>query len=110
MASSQKTADFILQQIQSAGAVSARKMFGEYTIYCNGKVVALVADDQLYVKPTVAGKQFLGTVDEKPPYTGAKLCYRISGERWDDHEWLTNLIKLTAKELPLPKTKAKKSK
>ena len=110
MASSQKTSDFILQQIKSAGAVSARKMFGEYSIYCDGKVVALVADDQLYVKPTAAGKQFLGAVDEKPPYTGAKLCYYISGERWDDHDWLTKLIKLTAKELPLPKEKVKKSK
>ena len=110
MASSQKTADYILQQIQSAGAVSAKKMFGEYTIYCDGKVVALVADDQLFVKPTAAGKQFLGTVEEKPPYPGAKPCYFISGESWDDHDWLTQLIKLTAKELPLPKKKVKKSK
>ena len=110
MASTQKTADFILQQIQSAGAVSARKMFGEYSIYCDGKVVALVADDQLFVKPTSAGKQFLGTVEEKPPYPGAKPCYFISGERWDDHDWLTQLVKLTAKELPLPKKKDKKSK
>ena len=110
MASNQKTADYILEQIQSAGAVSAKKMFGEYTIYCDEKVVALVADDQLFVKPTSAGKEFLGTVDEKPPYTGAKPCYLISGERWDDHVWLTKLIKVTAKELPLPKKKAKKSK
>ena len=110
MASSQKTADYIRQQIQSAGAVSAKKMFGEYTIYCDGKVAALVADDQLFVKPTAAGKQFLGTVEEKPPYPGAKPCYFISGESWDDHDWLTQLIKLTAKELPLPKKKVKKSK
>ena len=110
MASSQKTVDYILEQIQSAGAVSARKMFGEYAIYCDDKVVALVADDQLFVKPTSAGREFLGTVDEKPAYPGAKPCFRISGEQWDDHDWLAKLIKLTAKELPLPEKKVKKSK
>lgn len=110
MASSQKIADFILEQIQSAGAVSARKMFGEYTIYCDQKVVAFVADDQLFIKPTSAGRQFLGTVEEKPPYVGAKNCFFISGEKWDDHDWLTKLIQLTAKELPLPKKKPGKSK
>ena len=110
MASSQKTADFILEQIQFAGAVSARKMFGEYTIYCDEKVVAVVADDQRFVKPTSAGKEFLGTVEEQPPYLGAKNWFFISGERWDDHDWLTKLIELTAKELPLPKKTPKKSK
>jgi hypothetical protein len=29
---------------------------GEYAIYCNGKVVALVCDNQLFVKPTEAAQ------------------------------------------------------
>ncbi len=32
--------------------LSARKMFGEYALYLDGKVVALVCDDQLFLKPT----------------------------------------------------------
>ncbi len=52
MASSQGTVDFIVEQMASAGTVSARKMFGEYGIYCDGKMVALVCDDRLFVKPT----------------------------------------------------------
>lgn len=39
MASSQKIVDFILDQIKNAGTVHAKKMFGEYGIYCDGKIV-----------------------------------------------------------------------
>jgi TfoX/Sxy family transcriptional regulator of competence genes len=56
MASKQGTVDFILEQIAAAGTVSAKKMFGEYALYCDGKMVALVCDDQLFVKITEAGK------------------------------------------------------
>ncbi|VEG90940.1 TfoX/Sxy family protein [Legionella spiritensis] len=106
MSSAQNIVDFILEQIMDAGTVSAKKMFGEYAIYCNEKVVALVCDDQLFVKPTDAGKAFVGNYAEAPPYPGAKSYLLISGDMWEDHEWLTKLIKITASELPLPKRKS----
>jgi TfoX/Sxy family transcriptional regulator of competence genes len=90
-----------------ANAVSAKKMFGEYGVFCDGKMVAIIADDQLFVKPTAAGKAFLGDVEEVPPYPGAKSYFLISGEQWDDCEWLSELIRLTCGELPLPKKKSK---
>ncbi|MGU7785136.1 TfoX/Sxy family protein [Burkholderia sp. PU8-34] len=102
MASSQSTADYIVEQMSAAGAVSARKMFGEYGIYCDGKVVALVCDDKLFVKPTPGGKAFLGEYEEGQPYPGAKPCIVISGERWDEREWLSQLIRITAAQLPVP--------
>jgi TfoX/Sxy family transcriptional regulator of competence genes len=105
MASSQSTVDFIAEQIQSAGFIRTRKMFGEYAIYCNEKVVAFVCDDQLFVKPTEAGKALFDELDEAPPYPGAKNYYRVTEERWEDHEWLTDLIIQTAAALPLPKPK-----
>lgn len=105
MASQQSTVDFILEQIAGAGIISAKKMFGEYGIYCDGKIVALVCDDQLFVKPTVAGRKFVGACVEKPPYVGAKPYLFVSGEQWDDSEWLAKLIKISAAELPLPKKK-----
>ena len=55
MSPKQSLADFIIEQIENAGTVSARKMFGEYGIFCNGKMVALICDDQFFVKPTIAG-------------------------------------------------------
>jgi TfoX/Sxy family transcriptional regulator of competence genes len=108
MASSQGTVDFLLDQIASAGEVSARKMFGEYGIYCDGKMPALVCDDQLFVKPTEEGRAYLGEVEEAPPYPGAKNNFLIPGDRWDDAEWLSGLIRITAQVIPFPKKKKKK--
>jgi TfoX/Sxy family transcriptional regulator of competence genes len=105
MASQQSTVDFIVEQMQTAGQVTSRKMFGEYGIFCSGKMVALVCDDQLFIKPTPGGRAYLDTVEEAPPYPGAKPCFLISGDRWDDGEWLGELVRITARELPLPKKK-----
>jgi DNA transformation protein and related proteins len=101
MSSQKETVDFILEQIANAGVVSARKMFGEYGIYCDGKYVAAVCDDQLFVKPTNAGKAAIGEVVEAPPYPGAKNSYLIRGDFWDDAEWLSEVIRATARDLPL---------
>jgi TfoX/Sxy family transcriptional regulator of competence genes len=103
MASQQSTVDFIVDQISGAGAVHAKKMFGEYGVYCDGKMVALVCDDQLFVKPSDAGREFVGACEEGSPYPGAKPCLLISGDRWDDAEWLTRLIAISAAALPAPK-------
>jgi len=105
MATSQSTIDFLLDQISGAGVVRARKMFGEYALYCDEKVVALVCDDTFFLKPTTAGKSFLGNVEEAPPYPGAKMYYLIEEEHWEDREWFTELITKTAEELPAPKRK-----
>jgi DNA transformation protein and related proteins len=105
MSSLQTTVDFILEQIEAAGNVTARKMFGEYGVYCDGKIVALVCNDQLFVKPTAAGRAFAGAVDEAPPYQGAKPSLLIANDRWDEAEWMSELIRLTAQNLPAPKAR-----
>jgi TfoX/Sxy family transcriptional regulator of competence genes len=107
MATQQSTVDLILEQIAAAGAVSAKKMFGEYGIYCDGRMVALVCDNELFIKKTEAGKALVGDIEEKSPYPGAKPCFLISGERWEEREWLSKLISVSAAELPVPKKKTK---
>jgi DNA transformation protein len=110
MSSSQRNVDFILEQIAGAGGVSARKMFGEYGLYCDGRLVALVCDDQLFVKPTEAGRAFIGEVDPVSPYPQARLWYRIGDDQWDERDWLARLIAITTEQLPLPAPKAPKKK
>jgi DNA transformation protein and related proteins len=105
MATAQSTVDFLTDQMAGAGDIRSRKMFGEYAIYCDDKVVALVCDDQLYIKPTNAGKAFLKTVTEAPPYPGSKNYYWIDESQWEDREWLTELVTKTAAELPAKKKK-----
>lgn len=98
---------FIADQIHDSCDVTYRKMFGEYALYSRGKVVALICDEQLFVKPTDAGRSFVGDVVEAPPYPGAKNSFLI-GDEIDDPEWLTELIRVTEAALPAPKPKKKK--
>jgi len=108
MASDNEFVKFLAEQMNQAGAIRYRKMFGEYAIYCNEKVVALVCDNKLYVKPTEAGRKFIGSVDEAPPYSGAKPFFFIE-DQFEGADWLSELIKITEQELPAPKPKKAKT-
>jgi DNA transformation protein len=110
MATSTNTIAFLLDQLCGAGDMSAKKMFGEYCLYLAGKPVGLVCDDQLYLKPTKAGQALLQQVVEGSPYPGAKPHLLITADQWEEAEWLCDLVRATAKELPLPKPKVKKPK
>lgn len=107
MGSKQTTIDYLLSQMQDAGEVSAKKMFGEYGVYCDGRMIALVCDDQFYLKPTDAGRKYLVNPEEGQPYPGAKFWFLIPEDSWDDSLWFTELIRLTTQEVPLPKPKKK---
>lgn len=52
-------------------------MFGEYALYLDNKVVALVCDNQCFVKPTPGGRAFIGEVTEGFPYRGAKTAFLV---------------------------------
>ena len=106
MASDLDFVEFVVDQMADAGVISYRKMFGEYVVYCEGKVVALICDNRLFVKPTKGGKSFIVDVVEAPAYPGAKLSFLIE-EQIEDKEWLSDLVRLTERELPEPRPKKK---
>ena len=111
MATSQSTIDYILDQVQPLERVRAKKMFGEYALYYDDKVVALACDDQLFVKITPAGKAFVGGgYQEGTAYPGAKPSMLIGAEDLDDSERLCELLRITAAALPGPKPKKAKAK
>ena len=100
MATSKDTIAFLLEQLEPL-PVRARAMFGEYGLYCDEKVVALVCDDIVFLKPTAA----TDGMPEGPPYTGAK-DYRIAdGDVVEDSGRLRALVQATADALPAPKPK-----
>jgi TfoX/Sxy family transcriptional regulator of competence genes len=109
MTSKLEFVEFIVGQLENANDVTFKKMFGEYAIYSGSKLVALICDDRLLVKPTSGGKSFIGEVVEASPYPGAKPCFLIE-EQFEDEDWLCNLIRITEEELPIPKPKKKKVK
>ena len=109
MASDLAFVEYVCEQVRDAGQVAFKKMFGEYAIYLENKVVALVCDNQLFVKQTQAGRALLETVVEAPPYPGAKAHFLI-GEQIEDRSLMSQLIKVTGGEIPEPKPKQPKTK
>ena len=110
MASKQSTVDYILDQLSSMRNIRTRKMFGEYALYCDELVVALICNDRLYVKITAEGKKFAGDeYYEGCAYKGARPSMLIDQDKIDDFEWLSELILITAHNLPAPKVKNKKN-
>lgn len=109
MASKAETVEYIIEQIQGLGEVRYKRMFGEYGIYYREKMVALVCDDQLFIKPTTVGKEYLVEPEEGQPYPGAKNWFLISEDCWEDRDWLCELIRLSEPEIALPIKKKKKA-
>lgn len=109
MATESEFAQFITDQLSGLDTVTTRRMFGEYALYANGKVVGLICDNRLFVKPTEAGRTFIGDPVMAPAFSGAKPSYLIE-DGLDDRRWLAELISLTANELPPPKIRKRKVK
>lgn len=106
MASSLSFVQYIVDQCGEAGDITARKMFGDYGIYCYGKIFGLICDNRLFIKPTDEGRKMLRSEIQMPPYDGAKPYFLI--EEVDDREYLVQLVKATVAALPDPKPKKAK--
>ena len=103
MASSKDFVQFVTEQCGGAGEITTRKMFGDYGIYCDGKIFGLICDDRFYLKPTEAVRPLLQTVEMRPPYPGAKDYFYIADV--DNRDYLSMLVRETCKALPAPKPK-----
>lgn len=107
MSTSKETIRFILDKLGNKPHFSARSMFGEYALYAEGKTVALVCDNLLYVKILPHSVELENKCEKDTPYPGAKLHYVI------DEELLESLIRLPeillgiAKSLPVKNKKVK---
>jgi len=73
-------------------------------MYSDGILFALICDNKLFVKPTEGGRKFIKDVVEAPAFKGAKLSFLI-GDKIEDREWISTLVRITREELPVPKPK-----
>ena len=103
MASKIEFVEYAAEQCRDAGEITYKKMFGEYGLYCNGKIFALVCDNEFFVKITPEGRKAFPGLAEKPPYDGAKNYFLV--EDIDDRETVTRLVSVTCEALPEPKPK-----
>jgi TfoX/Sxy family transcriptional regulator of competence genes len=104
MASDLNFVEFVVDQLAVDCGASYRKMFGEFALYSNGKLFALICDNRLFVKPTEGGRAFIGDVVEAPAYPGAKPSFLIESQI-EDAPWLSELVRITTRELALARPK-----
>ncbi|MEO8530867.1 MAG: TfoX/Sxy family protein [Deltaproteobacteria bacterium] len=105
MATDAQSIDFILEQGAGAGQLTARKMFGEFGLYLDGKIIGLICDDTLFLKVSEAGRRLLGEPIMAAAYTGAKPSFNISLDACEDRDWFIELLQATYRGLPAPKPK-----
>jgi DNA transformation protein and related proteins len=105
MATQKDTIEFIIEKLREPKRFAARAMFGEYALYVDGKVVALVCDDQLYVKIVLASAALAGVCEQGPPYPGARAHYIVTEEQLSQLDNLREILFDIAAALPAPKKK-----
>ncbi|MEY3783968.1 MAG: hypothetical protein RLZZ230_290 [Candidatus Parcubacteria bacterium] len=108
MSTQKETAEYILEMLGEAGRFWVRAMFGEYALYADDKVVALICDDQLYVKILPASEGLSEVCEQDAPYKGAKLHYLIEESQLTKIPNLPDMLFAIANSLPAPKPKPKK--
>lgn len=97
---------YIVEQCADAGEIMARKMMGDYCLYCDGVVVGLICDNSLFIKPTEAVRALLDEVIFRKPYDGAKDYFYITNV--DNRDYLADIVRATVANLPTPKPKRRK--
>jgi TfoX/Sxy family transcriptional regulator of competence genes len=108
MSTSKETAAFIEDQLSGLDIRTGR-MFGEFALYCDTKVVGFICDDTLFIKPSSADPALFERTSPGHPYPGSKEYHSVPGDALDDHEWLITAIQSTADALPLPAPKKPRS-
>ncbi len=110
MATAEQTVEFILEQLGRSEHFSVRAMFGEYALYADSKVVALICDDQLYVKIVPASAELERVCEKDSPYPGAKPHYLVEESQLSELEDLPGILIDIAASLPAKKKTIKRKK
>jgi len=103
MATDKDFVDYVAEQSQLGAALTFKKLFGEYGVCLNGKVIAFACDNSLFVKATDATAETTRSLPQRPPYPGAKP-YPVADELLDDSDALKILLVQTAQGLPAAKS------
>ena len=108
MATDKDFVAYVAEQSQLGAALTFKKLFGEYGVYLDGKVIAFACDNSLFVKATDNTAETTRLLPQRPPYPGAKP-YSVADELLDDSDALKMLLVQTAQGLPAPKARKSKA-
>lgn len=101
--------DYVAEQLGLGARLTHKKMFGEYALYVDEKVVAFACDDSLFIKPNEAVAKLHPELPQRPPYPGAK-DYPVADELLDDGEALRRIFIESAAVLPASKPRKARAK
>lgn len=110
MATRKTTAAFILERLGHPDRFGVRPMFGEFALYADGKPVAFICDDQLFVKIMPESAALEARSERAPAYPGSKDYYLVPEGVISGDRTLTSTLLRIADALPLPKAKKKAAK
>lgn len=92
----------LITKIVELGDVTCRPMMGEYLLYLNGKYVACVCDNALFVKANACNTELVKNLPQRSPYDGAKPTYVVP---CDDVDMLRKIVQATYLGAPEKKRK-----
>src|SRR6185437_5952686 len=101
MATDKSFVDYVTEQSGLRERITHKKMFGEYGIYIDGKIVAFACDNSLFVKTADATAAMTADLPRRPPYP-------VADELLDDSDRLQALLVATAAAMPEPKARVPK--
>lgn len=88
----------LITKLAELGDVTVRPMMGEYLLYLNGKYVACICDNTLFVKFNKGNADLIDDLSQKPPYNGAKPAYVVPCDDVDKLRAIVNATYLGAPE------------
>ena len=107
MATSKETADFILSKLRHPDRFSAKPMFGEFGLYADGKMVAVICDGRFYVKIAAASAELEDQCEKGEPYPRAKPHYLIDEGQLSTIPNLPAILFGLAESMPVKKSRKK---
>lgn len=105
MACTEDYINFVCSQLEGVGQVRAKRMFGEWGIYVDEKMVMMVCDNIAYVRQVPEIAELMRDAECGFPYPGAKEHYILDVDHRDQAR---QVAKVLAEVLPYPKSRKKK--
>jgi TfoX/Sxy family transcriptional regulator of competence genes len=94
MSTTKDYVEYILDQTGRAENIRTRAMFGEYALYYNDVVVALICDNCVYVKINEYTTPLLDSNTKTgPAYPGSKDFHILDDDVLEDKELFLKLLK-----------------
>ena len=95
---------YVLELVRLDDRLTTHRMFGEYALYVDSKVVAFACGNSLFIKYVDETAGLTAGLPSGQAYPGSKP-YAIGDELLDDPKRLRSLLLATAEALPMPKPK-----